>query len=587
MNSKTRNLLLVTLFGGILLALIAGAYLKPYSREEMSYAGFRSALKAGEIRRVTIAGEDIIGTKHDGSRFVTFNPGDPALIKDLIDLGIEFKGVSPEKFMFWFGFVSKSLLLGLFIFLIQKRVGPLFGFGKTKLVCIEDDKDRITFVDVAGCDEAKNEVREIVDILKDPQKFDRLGGKMPRGALMMGPPGTGKTLLARAIAGEARVPFFSMSGSDFVEMYAGLGAARVRSLFAAARKKAPCIIFIDEIDSLGRHRGSGETEGHNEREQTLNQLLVAMDGFKGNEGIILIAATNRPDVLDKALLRPGRFDRMISVGLPDVQGRMAILEVHAKKVPLSANVTLGRIARGTPGFSGADLANLVNEAALAAARMNQEVVEQADFEKAREKILMGAERNSSVMSESERLVTAYHEAGHALVGLLMPDHDPIYKISIIPRGRTLGVTLFLPERDQVSVSREKLEGQIASLYGGRLAEEIIFGSGKVTTGAQNDIERATQIAENMVTQWGFSEKIGPMSFREETGPYGASGRCSKSGSEETAQLIDQEIRQLIARNYSRAEQLIRDNIDTLHQLAEALMTHETLDRSHINHIIKS
>jgi len=441
---------------------------------------------------------------------------------------------------------------------------------------------------VAGCDEAKEDVQEMVDFLKDPSKFQKLGGKIPRGALMVGPPGTGKTLLAKAIAGEARVPFFSISGSDFVEMFVGVGASRVRDMFEQAKKNAPCIIFIDEIDAVGRHRGAGLGGGHDEREQTLNQLLVEMDGFEGTEGIIVVAATNRPDVLDPALLRPGRFDRQVVVGLPDVRGREQILKVHMKRVPMASNVQVSFLARGTPGFSGADLANLVNEAALFAARKNKRQVEMEDFEKAKDKILMGAERKSMVMSEEEKRLTAVHEAGHAIVGRLVPDHDPVYKVSIMPRGRALGITMFLPERDQYSASLEKLESQISSLFGGRIAEEIVFGRKKVTTGAQNDIERATNLARNMVTRWGLSERLGPLAYSEEEGEVflGRSVTKHKMVSEETAHLIDEEIRSFIDRNYDRSERILKENLDKLNLMADALMKYETIDHFQIDDIME-
>jgi len=428
----------------------------------------------------------------------------------------------------------------------------------------------------------------MVDFLKDPRKFEVLGGKIPRGALMVGPPGTGKTLLARAIAGEAKVPFFSISGSDFVEMFVGVGASRVRSMFEEAKKRAPCIIFIDEIDAVGRQRGAGLGGGHDEREQTLNQLLVEMDGFTGNEGIIVIAATNHPDVLDAALLRPGRFDRQVTVGLPDIRGREQILKVHMKRVPLDENVEVEYLARGTPGFSGADLANLVNEAALFAARTNKRVVDMLDFEKAKDKIIMGVERKSMVMSDDEKSLTAYHEAGHAIVGRLVPEHDPVYKVSIIPRGRALGVTMFLPETDQHSASKQKLESQISSLFGGRIAEDIIVGRERVTTGAQNDIERATSLARNMITRWGFSERLGPLAYSEEEGEVflGRSVTRHKAVSESTAHAIDEEIRALIDKNYERAEAILRANMDKLHLMAEALVQYETIDRFQIDEIMQ-
>jgi cell division protease FtsH len=465
--------------------------------------------------------------------------------------------------------------------------GGAMAFGKSRARLIEEDQVKVTFADVAGCDEAKEDVQEMVDFLKDPSKFQKLGGQIPRGALMVGPPGTGKTLLARAIAGEAKVPFFSISGSDFVEMFVGVGASRVRDMFEEAKKRAPCIIFIDEIDAVGRQRGAGLGGGHDEREQTLNQLLVEMDGFSGTEGIIIIAATNRPDVLDKALLRPGRFDRQIMVGLPDIRGRQQILKVHMKRVPIAGDVEVEYLARGTPGFSGADLANLVNEAALFAARKNKRQVDMEDFEKAKDKILMGVERKSMVMSDEEKQLTAYHEAGHAIVGRLVPEHDPVYKVSIIPRGRALGITMFLPERDQYSASKQKLESQISSLFGGRIAEQLIFGTEKVTTGAQNDIERATNLSRAMVTRWGMSERLGPLAYSEEEGEVflGRSVTQHKSVSEETAHLIDEEIRSVIDRNYERAEHILRENLDKLHLMAEALIAYETIDRFQIDSIM--
>jgi cell division protease FtsH len=452
---------------------------------------------------------------------------------------------------------------------------------------LSEDQVKVTFADVAGVEEAKEEVSEMVEFLRDPGKFQKLGGKIPRGVLMVGSPGTGKTLLARAIAGEAKVPFFTISGSDFVEMFVGVGASRVRDMFEQAKKHAPCIIFIDEIDAVGRHRGAGLGGGHDEREQTLNQLLVEMDGFEGNEGVIVIAATNRPDVLDPALLRPGRFDRQVVVPLPDIRGRELILKVHMRKVPISEDVNAALIARGTPGFSGADLANLVNEAALFAARENKRLVDMSDMESAKDKILMGTERRSMVMSDDEKALTAYHEAGHAIVGRLVPSHDPVYKVSIIPRGRALGVTMFLPEEDRYSMSKEHLESQISSLFGGRIAEEIIFGRDKITTGASNDIKRATDIARSMVTKWGLSEKLGPLAYgdEEEEVFLGRSVTQHKNVSDDTAHSIDSEIRAFIDRNYQRSEQILKDNLDKLKVMAEALIKYETIDSSQIDDIM--
>lgn len=460
-------------------------------------------------------------------------------------------------------------------------------FGKSKARLMGEDQIKTTFADVAGCDEAKEDVVELVDFLRDPSKFQKLGGRIPTGVLLVGPPGTGKTLLAKAIAGEAKVPFFSISGSDFVEMFVGVGASRVRDMFEQAKKAAPCIIFIDEIDAVGRQRGAGMGGGHDEREQTLNQMLVEMDGFGGNEGIIVIAATNRPDVLDPALLRPGRFDRQVHVGLPDIRGREQILKVHMRKVPLGDNVEPSYIARGTPGFSGADLANLVNEAALFAARSGKRTVSMEEFDKAKDKIMMGSERKNMVMSEEEKTNTAYHEAGHAIVGRLVPEHDPVYKVSIIPRGRALGVTMYLPEQDRYSHSKQHLESMISSLFGGRIAEALTLGEDRVTTGASNDIERATDIARKMVTQWGLSTKMGPMLYAEEEGEVflGRSMAKSKHMSDDTARAIDAEVKSLIDRNYSRAEKILTDNIDILHAMKDCLMKYETIDAKQIDDLM--
>jgi len=563
----------------------------------MSYSQFLQSVKEGQVRQVNIDGRVIHGLMGSGDKFTTYStPEDPHLVDDLLENHVEIKVDPPQTesfltqiFISWFPML---LLIGVWIFFMRQMQGGGGGrgamsFGKSKARLIEEDQIKVTFQDVAGCDEAKEDVQEMVDFLKDPSKFQKLGGKIPRGALMVGPPGTGKTLLAKAIAGEARMPFFSISGSDFVEMFVGVGASRVRDMFEQAKKNAPCIIFIDEIDAVGRHRGAGLGGGHDEREQTLNQLLVEMDGFEGTEGIIVIAATNRPDVLDPALLRPGRFDRQVVVGLPDVRGREQILKVHMKRVPMASNVEVSFLARGTPGFSGADLANLVNEAALFAARKNKRQVDMEDFEKAKDKIMMGAERKSMVMSEDEKRLTAYHEAGHAIVGRLVPDHDPVYKVSIMPRGRALGITMFLPERDQYSASMEKLESQISSLFGGRIAEEIIFGRRKVTTGAQNDIERATNLARNMVTRWGISERLGPLAYSEEEGEVflGRSVTKHKMVSEETAHLIDEEIRSFIDRNYERSESILKENLEKLHVMADALMKYETIDHLQIDDIM--
>jgi cell division protease FtsH len=592
-----KNVLLWVVIAVVLMSVFNNFGSRKSVDSTMSYSQFITAVNEGQVKSVVIDGQAVRGMLSTGEKFTTYNPEDPHLVDDLLKNHVEIKAQPPESqsllmqiFISWFPML---LLVAVWIFFMRQMQGGAGGrgamsFGKSKARLIEEDQVKVTFADVAGADEAKEDVAEMVDFLKDPSKFQKLGGKIPRGALMVGPPGTGKTLLARAIAGEARVPFFSISGSDFVEMFVGVGASRVRDMFEQAKKHAPCIIFIDEIDAVGRHRGAGLGGGHDEREQTLNQLLVEMDGFEGNEGIIVIAATNRPDVLDPALLRPGRFDRQIVVGLPDVRGREQILKVHMKRVPIADDVEVKYLARGTPGFSGADLANLVNEAALFAARKNKRVVEMEDFEKAKDKILMGVERKSMVMSDEEKKLTAYHEAGHAIVGLLVPEHDPVYKVSIMPRGRALGITMFLPERDTYSASKQKLESQISSLFGGRLAEEIIFGRERVTTGAQNDIERATNLARNMVTRWGLSERLGPLAYSEEEGEVflGRSVTKHKSVSEETAHLIDEEVRSIIDRNYERAERILRDNLDKLHMMAEALIKYETIDRLQIADIME-
>jgi len=548
------------------------------------------------VRDVVIAGRTIHGVTQSGDKFTTYSPEDPALVGDLLDHNVviqarpqEQQSVLMQIFISWFPML---LLIGVWIFFMRQMQGGGSGrgamsFGKSRARMLTEDQVKITFSDVAGVEEAKEEVGELVEFLRDPSKFQKLGGKIPRGVLMIGSPGTGKTLLAKAIAGEAKVPFFTISGSDFVEMFVGVGASRVRDMFEQAKKHAPCIIFIDEIDAVGRHRGAGLGGGHDEREQTLNQLLVEMDGFEGNEGVIVMAATNRPDVLDPALLRPGRFDRQVVVPLPDIRGREQILKVHMRKVPIGDDVNANVIARGTPGFSGADLANLVNEAALFAARANKRVVTMEDFEKAKDKVMMGAERRSMVMSDDEKKLTAYHEAGHAIVGRLVPAHDPIHKVTIIPRGRALGVTMFLPEEDRHSYSKQRLESTISTMFGGRIAEELIFGAEAVTTGASNDIQRATEIARNMVTKWGLSDKLGPLTYGEEDGEVflGHSVTQHKNVSDETAHTIDKEIRAFIDRNYQRAEQLLTDNIDKLHKMAEALIKYETIDSDQIDDIM--
>lgn len=597
MNDMLKNIILWIVIAVVLMSVFNNFGSRKSVDSSISYSQFISAVKDGQVKQVSIEGSFVKGILGTGEKFTTYSPpDDPHLVDDLLENHVEIKAQPPESqsllmqiFISWFPML---LLIGVWIFFMRQMQGGAGGrgamsFGKSRARLIEEDQVKITFADVAGVEEAKEDVQEMVDFLKDPSKFQKLGGKIPRGALMVGPPGTGKTLLARAIAGEARVPFFSISGSDFVEMFVGVGASRVRDMFEQAKKSAPCIIFIDEIDAVGRHRGAGLGGGHDEREQTLNQLLVEMDGFEGSEGIIVIAATNRPDVLDPALLRPGRFDRQIVVGLPDIRGREHILKVHMKRVPLANNVEVEYLARGTPGFSGADLANLVNEAALFAARKSKRQVDMEDFEKAKDKILMGVERKSMVMTDEEKQLTAYHEAGHAIVGCLVEEHDPVYKVSIMPRGRALGITMFLPERDQYSVSKQKLESQISSLFGGRIAEELIFGKEYVTTGAQNDIERATSLARNMVTRWGLSERLGPLAYSEEEGEVflGRSVTKHKMVSEETAHLIDEEIRSVIDRNYSRSEHLIRSNIDKLHLMAEALVKYETINRFQIDDIM--
>ncbi|MDD2723648.1 MAG: ATP-dependent zinc metalloprotease FtsH [Methylovulum sp.] len=562
----------------------------PPVQDSLAYSDFITKVKKGLVDRVEVNGQLIKIRTTDGQNYETFNPGDPHLIDDLLDAKIQIRTTPPVQqsllmqiFISWFPML---LLIGVWIIYMRKMQGGMGGgnsFGKSKAKMLEEDKMTVTFDDVAGCEEAKEEVSELVDFLSDPQKFQKLGGKIPRGILMVGPPGTGKTLIARAIAGEAGVKFFTISGSDFVEMFVGVGASRVRDMFAQAKEHAPCIIFIDEIDAVGRQRGgAGIGGGNDEREQTLNQLLVEMDGFNGNEGVIVIAATNRADILDKALLRPGRFDRQVNVGLPDVRGREQILNVHIKKVPVAADVELKYIARGTPGFSGAELANVVNEAALFAARSNKKEVTMQDLEKAKDKILMGSERRTMVMSEDDKLLTAYHEAGHCIVGQLSPDHDPVYKVSIMPRGRALGITMFLPEQDQYSASKRKLESQIASLFGGRIAELMIYGGDRVTTGASNDIERATELARNMVKRWGFSEKLGPLVYGEEQGqPFMGYQSQGSAVSNNVAQQIDEEIRAVIDRNYQRAETLLQENISILHKMADALMKWETIDKDQI------
>ena len=587
--------------------VVVGAMLFLFSRfmppaspaKEITYSRFLDEVESSQVENVILQGEIIQGTRKDKSQFRVYNPETDysALIGALhkSDVGIEGQPPKQPHFLtqLLLQLAPALLLILVFVYMLRQMQGAAGGrgamsFGKSKARLLGEDQVNVTFADVAGVDEAKQEVGEIVDFLKDPGKFQKLGGKIPKGVLMVGSPGTGKTLLARAIAGEAKVPFFTISGSDFVEMFVGVGASRVRDMFEQAKKHAPCIIFIDEIDAVGRHRGAGLGGGHDEREQTLNQLLVEMDGFEGNEGIIVIAATNRPDVLDPALLRPGRFDRQVVVPLPDVRGREQILRVHMRKVPVGDDVKPALIARGTPGFSGADLANLVNEAALFAARANQRLVQMEQFEKAKDKILMGAERRSMVMSNEEKRMTAYHEAGHAIVGLSMPEHDPVYKVTIIPRGRALGVTQFLPEQDRYSMSKRRIESMITTLFGGRIAEELIFGRDSVTTGASNDIERATDLARNMVTKWGLSDRMGPLTYTEESGEVflGRQVTQTKQVSDETAHAIDEEVRQVIETNYNRARSVLQQHLDKLHAMSDALMRYETIDDSQIREIME-
>ncbi len=599
MNDMAKNLILWLIIAAVLVTVMNN-FSSPSEPQTLNYSDFLEQVKEGRVERVTVDGFVIIGKRIDGDTFKTIRPAiqDNGLIGDLLDNNVLIEGKQPEQQSIWTQLLVASfpilVIIAVFMFFMRQMQGGAGGkggpmsFGKSKARLLSEDQVKTTFADVAGCDEAKEEVHELVEFLRDPGKFQRLGGRIPRGVLMVGPPGTGKTLLAKAIAGEAKVPFFTISGSDFVEMFVGVGASRVRDMFEQAKKHAPCIIFIDEIDAVGRHRGAGLGGGHDEREQTLNQLLVEMDGFEMNDGIIVIAATNRPDVLDPALLRPGRFDRQVVVGLPDIRGREQILKVHMRKVPVSENVEPAVIARGTPGFSGADLANLVNEASLFAARANKRIVEMREFELAKDKIMMGAERKSMVMSEKEKLNTAYHEAGHAIVGRVVPEHDPVYKVSIIPRGRALGVTMFLPEEDRYSLSKRALISQICSLFGGRIAEEMTLGFEGVTTGASNDIMRATQLARNMVTKWGLSEKLGPLMYAEEEGEVflgRSAGSQHANVSGETAKLIDEEVRSIIDHCYGTAKQILTENRDKLDMMAEALMKYETIDAPQIDDIM--
>ena len=596
MNDMAKNFILWMVIAIVLMSVFNNFTATRKASRALPYSDFLEAVRQGQIKEVNIRGRTIEAINAAGQKVSTYAPRDEGLVGDLLKNGVVIQAQPPEKpsillslLINWFPFL---VLIGVWIFFMRQMQGGGGGrgpmsFGKSRARLLSEDQVKVTFGDVAGVEEAKEEVAELVEFLRDPGKFQKLGGKIPRGVLMVGSPGTGKTLLARAIAGEAKVPFFTISGSDFVEMFVGVGASRVRDLFEQAKKQAPCIVFVDEIDAVGRRRGAGLGGGHDEREQTLNQLLVEMDGFSGNEGIIVIAATNRPDVLDPALLRPGRFDRQVVVPLPDVRGREQILKVHLRKVPLAEDVDARTIARGTPGFSGADLANLVNEAALFAARENKRLVDMEELEKAKDKIMMGAERKSMVMSEEEKKLTAYHEAGHAIVGRLVPEHDPVHKVSIIPRGRALGLTLFLPEEDRYSYTKQRLESQIASLFGGRVAEELIFGQDSVTTGAQNDIQRATDIARNMVTQWGLSERLGPLTYGEDEEEVflGHSVAQHKDISDETSHLIDEEVREIIERNYGEARRLLEENLDKLHAMAEALMRYETIDAHQIDAIM--
>ena len=594
-----KNLILWLIIAAVLVTVMNN-FSSPSEPQTLNYSDFIQQVKDGKVERVTVDGYVITGKRSDGDTFKTIRPAiqDNGLIGDLVNNNVVVEGKQPEQQSIWTQLLVASfpilVIIAVFMFFMRQmqgggggRGGPM-SFGKSKARLLSEDQVKTTFADVAGCDEAKEEVSELVEFLRDPGKFQRLGGRIPRGVLMVGPPGTGKTLLAKAIAGEAKVPFFTISGSDFVEMFVGVGASRVRDMFDQAKKHAPCIIFIDEIDAVGRHRGAGLGGGHDEREQTLNQLLVEMDGFEMNDGIIVIAATNRPDVLDPALLRPGRFDRQVVVGLPDIRGREQILKVHMRKVPLGDHVDPAVIARGTPGFSGADLANLFNEASLFAARSNKRIVDMREFELAKDKIMMGAERKTMVMSEKEKRNTAYHEAGHAIVGRLVPEHDPVYKVSIIPRGRALGVTMFLPEEDRYSLSKRALESQICSLFGGRIAEEMTLGFEGVTTGASNDIMRATQLARNMVTKWGLSEKLGPLMYAEEEGEVflgRSAGSQHANVSGETAKMIDQEVRRIIDDCYGTAKRLLDENRDKLEMMADALMKYETIDSDQIDDIM--
>ena len=594
MNDLAKNLIVWLILAAILMSVF-NSFAPPPEDKSVDYSEFIMDVQNERVTSVSIDGLIISGERRDGTSFRTVRPNvqDPGLMDDLINNNVKVIGKEPETPSLLSQLLVAAfpilLILAIFVFFMRQmqgggggKGGPM-SFGKSKAKLLTGDQIKTTFADVAGVDEAKEDVAELVEFLSEPSKFQRLGGRIPKGVLMVGPPGTGKTLLAKAIAGEAKVPFFSISGSDFVEMFVGVGASRVRDMFEQAKKQAPCIIFIDEIDAVGRHRGGGYGGGNDEREQTLNQLLVEMDGFEGTEGVIVIAATNRPDVLDKALLRPGRFDRQVYVSLPDIRGREQILKVHARKVPLDESVELGILARGTPGFSGADLANLVNEAALFSARANRRTVTMEEFENARDKIMMGAERRSMVMSEKEKTNTAYHEAGHAIIGRLVPEHDPVHKVTIIPRGRALGVTQYLPEEDRYSLNRRQITSQLCSLFGGRIAEELVGGIDGVTTGASNDIERATQMARNMVTKWGLNEKMGPILYGEDESQ--APGGGNTQYSEDTSREIDQEVRRILNDAYSNAKQLLEDNRDILEAMKDALMEYETIDADQVDDLM--
>ena len=598
MNDMLKNILVWIVIAVVIMSVFNNFMPQRSASENISYSQFINQVKNSMVESVSIEadGKTISGKYKSGSSFVTYGLNDPKLVDDLLSNNVEILTEAPAKpslllqiLIQWFPML---LLIGVWLFFMRQMQGGSGGrgamsFGKSKARMTTEEQNTVTFKDVAGVEEAKEEVEELVEFLRDPGKFQKLGGKIPKGVLMVGSPGTGKTLLAKAIAGEAKVPFFTISGSDFVEMFVGVGASRVRDMFGQAKKFAPCIIFIDEIDAVGRHRGAGLGGGHDEREQTLNQLLVEMDGFEGHEGIIIIAATNRPDVLDPALLRPGRFDRQVVVPLPDIRGREQILKVHMRRVPISEDVSPLVLARGTPGFSGADLANLVNEAALFAARANKVHVHMEEFEKAKDKIMMGAERKTMVMSDDEKRLTAYHESGHAIVGRLVPEHDPVHKVTIIPRGRALGVTMFLPEDDRYSNSRQRLESQICTLYGGRIAEQMIYGDDKVTTGASNDIERATELAKTWSQNGAYQKKMGPLSYSEDEGEVflGRSVTNQKRMSEETAKHIDDEVRSIVDSAYSKASKILKDNIDKMHTMSEALMMYETIDKDQIDDIM--